>query len=656
MNIITVIPLARTKGVNELSYFTASDVPVGALVTVPVRSKNVSALVTTTRPAFDIKAEIKNAPYALKKLERVRATHFFPAAFVHSCKKLADYYAADIGSIIDALVSDTLLENASKIAAPGNRDSGRNRTSPSISSHSAPEETYAVQGDDEDRTGSWRSLIRQEFARKRSVAIYVPTIEDAKNISATLTKGIEGYIFTLHSKLPKKQLIETWESIANTKHSIVVVATGSFAVLPRADIDTIIIERENGRGWIGAKLPYIDMRHALETIARDNGQTVYRADSLLRTETLHRTDGHEIAQGSPFKWRSVSLATDALIDMKQGTSTGPKTYHDADQIPEEVITPKFRVLSKDLEELIQYNKSESTHLFILAIRRGSSPITVCSDCDTVVSCKNCSGPVVLHTSGGTGKNFFMCHRCGERRTAVEVCITCGGWRLAPLGIGIDKVYEDIKERFPDIDIFKIDADSAKTDTQIADTLEKFKTRPGSILLGTEMALVYLTEKIDHIAIASLDSLFALPDFRIHEKIMHLLIRLRSLARRSFLVQTRKAEEKVFEYGLKGNLSDFYRSTLDDRKQFSYPPYSTLIKITIEGKKDAIAAQMAEVQRLLEPREIDIFPAFTATVRGNSIIHGLLKLPQGGWPNTDLLSKLRQLPPSVKVKVDPESLL
>jgi primosomal protein N' len=650
MNIITVIPLARTKGISELSYFTAADVPVGALVTVPVRSKGVSALVTATRPAFDIKAEIKNAPYPLKKLDRVRATKFFPATFVHSCKKLADYYTADIGSIIDALISDALLENASKITAP--KLQGRTSTS----SPSVPDETYAIQGDDEDRIGSWRSLIRQEFARKRSVVIYAPTIEDTKNISATLTKGIEGYIFTLHSKLTKKQLIETWESIASTAHSIVVVATGSFAILPREDIDTVIIERENGRGWIGTKLPYMDMRHALETIARDNGQTVYRADSLLRAETLYRVDNHEISLGSPFKWRSVSLATDALIDMKQAVvASRPQTNHDTEQ-PTLDTTPKFRVLSRDLEDLIRYNKDESTHLFILTIRRGSSPITVCSDCDTVVTCKNCSGPVVLHTSTGSGKNFFMCHRCGERRSAVEVCITCGGWRLAPLGIGIDKVYEDIKERFPLIDIFKIDADSAKTDAQIADVLEKFRSKPGSILLGTEMALVYLTEKIDHIAIASLDSLFALPDFRIHEKIMHMLIRLRGLARRSFLVQSRKADEKVFDYGLKGNLSDFYRATLDDRKQFSYPPYSTLIKITIEGKKDAIAARMAEVQRLLEPREIDIFPAFTATVRGNSIIHGLLKLPQGGWPNTDLLEKLRQLPPDVKVKVDPESLL
>src|SRR5262249_39383803 len=153
--------------------------------------------------------------------------------------------------------------------------------------------------------------------------------------------------------------------------------------------------------------------------------------------------------------------------------------------------------------------------------------------------------------------------------------------------------------------------------------EKFASRPGSILLGTEMAITHLPAKIDHAAVASLDSLFALPDFRIQEKIMYTLIRLRSLARRSLLVQTRRPEEKVFEYGLRGTLSDFHRAAVEERRQFKYPPFSVLVKITLEGKKDAIAARMAEIKEALAPDELDIFPAFTSTVRGNYVIHGLL---------------------------------
>jgi primosomal protein N' (replication factor Y) len=652
MHIITVIPLTRSKVGDQLSYFTSSEVTVGSIVSVPLRSKNIHAIVTDIRPAAQLKSDIKDASFQLKKLGKVKTTAFFPATFMDACKTLAEYYATTIGAVIDTLISDTLMEQAAKITMPVRQNQFFNE----IKTATSIDETFAIQGDDEDRLGSWRSLIRQEFARKRSVVIYAPTVEDVETLSRALTKGIEGYIFILHSKRSKKAIIDTWKSITETTHPVVIVATGSFAIVPRSDIDTVIIERENSRGWIGQKQPYLDIRHALETIARRQKQTVYRADCLLRTETLHRVDTHEIAQGSPFKWRSISNARDILVDMRiDNVDHETMTTSPADGLEAPPKAP-FRVLSLHLKELIATNQEASTHLFILTTRRGLSPITICSDCESIVSCSRCSAPMVLHTSKSSGKNFFMCHTCGERRDATEKCKTCDSWRLTPLGIGIDRVYEEIQKEFPSVDVFKIDADTTKTDSHVEASLEQFRAKPGSILLGTEMALLHITEKIDHVAIASLDSLFALPDFRIQEKIMYIITRLRSLASRSVLIQTRKADEKVFEYGLKGNLSDFYRSTLEDRKQFMYPPFSTLIKITIEGSKDVIAAAMAEVQHLLDPREIDVFPAFTATVRGNSIIHGLIKLPEGGWPNSDLIDKLRSLPPSVKIKIDPETLL
>lgn len=647
MNIITVIPLTRSKALESLSYFTASDAPVGAIVSVPVRSKSVHAIVTETRPAEDIKIEIKKAPYEIRKLGSVKATSFFPAPFIEAAKKLAHYYVGNLGATVDVLVADIILENANKIEPPetpqGLAISRRLNLETS---------TFAVQGDDDDRMSSWRSLIRQEFARKKSVVFYVPTIEDAENVTGMLTKGIEGYIFTLHTSLPKKKILEVWKNINSTKHPIVVVATAAFSVLPRADIDTVVIERENGRGWTSQKNPYLDLRHALETIAHASGQVVYRSDSLLQTETLRRLDNHFINQGSPFKWRSISLAQDMLVDMTK------KNIKPA-SMPEEGVEPpagKFRVISKELEELIRRNREESTHLFLYTARRGLSSMTVCSDCETVVSCNNCDSPVVLHASKETGRNFFLCHVCGERRPADEYCRNCGGWRLTALGVGIERVAEEIKELFPDMDVFKIDADSTSTKKQVEQELEKFRNKPGSVLLGTDLGFMHLREKIDHSAIVSMDSLLSLPDFRIPEKIMYTLVRLRSLTTKIIMAQTRRPEEKVFEYGLKGNLSDFYRETLAERKKFGYPPYAVLVKITVEGKKDPIVEQMAQLKKEIEPFEIDIFPVFTASAKGVAQIHGLIRIDFHLWPNTELIAKLKTLPPSVSVRVDPENLL
>ncbi|MDB5239024.1 MAG: hypothetical protein JWO00_359 [Candidatus Parcubacteria bacterium] len=652
MNIITVIPLTRSKvggQTGTLSYFTASEVPVGAVVSVPLRSKSIHAVVTDTRAAGDIKTEVRSAPYQIRKLDRVKANAFFPPSFVSACKVLADFYATNVGAVMNALVADAILENANKISPPLPLADA----APGVPT---PEETYAVQGDDADRLSTWRSLIRQEFARKRSIALYVPTIEDGKQLFTSLEKGIEGYIFMLHSSLTPKKLIAAWETIATTDHPVVIIATGSFSVLPRSDIGTVVIERENGRGWLSPRAPYLDFRQALETFARKSRKTVYLADSMLRAETLHRLEEREIAEGSPFKWRSISTASDALVNMRRDptAASDDAQTNQSNEAPAEKIP--FRVLSPELEDLIRLNHEDSAHMFILSTRRGLSSVTVCSDCETIVTCRQCSSPVVLHTSKETGVNFFLCHKCGERRPADEQCANCGGWRLTPLGIGIDKVREEIAAKFPEMSVYQIDADSTKTETAVNEAVANFKAKPGSILLGTEMALPYLSEKVEHVAVASLDSLFALPDFRIQERVMYLLIRLRNIASRTLLVQTRRPEEKVFECGLKGNLSDFHHMVMDERRQFEYPPFSVLVKITMEGKKPIIAKEMGELQAFINPHEIEVFPAFTATVRGNSVIHGLVKIQPRLWPETELANKLRSLPPDVSVKVNPESLL
>ena len=661
MFIIKVIPLSRSKITDELSYFTAKEVPKGAIVSVPVRSKNISALVTAIDPAETQKASIKKAGFVIKKLGRIKASLFFPEYFLESAKILSEYYASTMGSVIFALLSNEILENANKIAAPLPRQDTldiRTETNgaSTMNSHiigavtTKKEHIYAVSGDDIDRMGSWRSLVRQEFARKKSLVIYAPTSDEAARIYSSLEKGIEDYIFLLNTSITTKKLLETWQKVRQTDHPVLVIATPQFSLIPRDDIGSTIIERENSRDWISRRAPYIDMRHAIEEISKRAGRNIYLSDCLLRTETLHRLSEHELNEGSPFKWRSISTARDQTIDMREPRNSDDKVERAGESKRE------FSTISDQLADLIRENQESSSHLFIYNLRRGLSPTTICGDCQSVVTCKQCSTPVVLHTSRESGRNFFMCHKCGERRSAEETCAHCSSWKLTTLGIGIDRVYADIKKLFPAMDIFQIDSDSAKTSRQISETMQKFIEKPGSILLGTEMTLPHLPEKIDHIAITSVDSLLSLPDFRMQEKIMHTITRLRASAARTILLQTRIPTEKVFEYAMKGNISDFYRMTIENREQYRYPPFKILIKITIEGKKDDIASLMGEIQESILPYHIDVFPAFTSTIKGASLIHGLIKIDKNGWPETTLLSSLLALPPSVSIKVSPESLL
>jgi primosomal protein N' (replication factor Y) len=696
MNIIEVIPIAKGLKTETLSYFGPEILPLGSIVTVPLRKKTVQGIVTAVRPAQEVKGDIKRARFSLKKISASTLTsaqgknkknrQFFLKEFMETAQSAAIYYATSTGSILDALVPDVILKKYSTLKPPRISVTSENAkaepsltlattaatataTATTITTPAAPvknlHEIRVVQGDDEERYGAYRSLIRQEFAQKKSVLILLPAVEDAVRAYGLLEKGIGDYAFLLHNSMPQKKLIEIWNATVTQEHPVVIIATGAFLCIPRADIGTVILEKESSRGWKGQRRPYLDVRTVAELFTRKYGIPLIMGDTLLRTETLWREAEGEILQSAPFKFRSLGTARETLVDMRvyknADHSENNENVPDEPKKTTEKTTEKFRVLSDEVEKLIRLNKENNQYMIILATRRGISPSVICADCQTIVTCTNCSAPIVLHTAPpdlavAKAPNFFMCHRCGARRPAAENCKTCGGWRLTAIGIGIDLVAEKIHEKFPDIVVSRIDSDTTKTENQARLAIDNFKNHPGSILLGTEMMLLYATKKVDNVAVISLDSLFSIPDFRIQEKIIHTLLTVRSLALRELIIQTRRPEEKIFEHALKGNLNDFYRSAIEERKIWSFPPFKTLIKITLEGDKESIVAEMSSIQKNLEPQTVDIFPAFTHTVKGKYILHGLMRIPSGRWPDRDLSDKLRALPPYVKVNIDPDSLL
>jgi len=630
MKLIQVIPLSRGISKETLSYFTSMDVSPGSMVKVDLRNRSISAIVVSSEDVSSAKTQIKSASYAIKKVDSLKSEDFLSTEFMNTAKEVADYFASSTGSLLSSLIPSAFLANVS--------DFNLKPIGQLPNTYST--EKFVVQGSDEDRYTYYRSLIREEFAKKSSIFFLVPTLEDAKQAKEMLQKGIEDYTFVLHGGMTKKIMTTTWNTIHKENHPVVIIATGLFLHFKRKDISTIIIERENSRSYRAQVRPYTDIRYVAEKLSEKIKAKLILGDILLRAETLYRESSGELIQSGTFKFRSLSTAQEQLIDMRQYKNP----------------QGTFKILSDQVENLITQTREQSEHMFILTTRRGVAPSTVCGDCQNIVKCNNCRSPIVLHKSSDDEKSFFLCHRCGERRSTEELCKVCQSWKLGTVGIGIDMIEEKIKDRFKDIKIFRLDSDVSKTEKSSLDIVQKFYNSPGSILLGTEMALLYLKEKIHNSAIISLDSLLSVPDFRIHERIFYMLLKIRYLTSKSFILQTRNADEVVLELALKGNLIDFSRLQIEERKQFKYPPFTTLIKITLEGEKNQIVKEMDSIQTLLEPYEVDVFPAFTYSKRGKNVLHGLIKIERKNWVDEILLEKLKSLPPNILIKVDPDSLL
>ncbi|MDD5050760.1 MAG: hypothetical protein PHV93_03405 [Candidatus Pacebacteria bacterium] len=634
MKIIQVIPIGRGISKEVLSYFTALPVKEGALVEISVRARKIPGLVAEAQNIGIMKSEIKSLPFGMRKVERVLSPSFFSEKYLRSAKVCAQYYATTTGSVLSALIPKVLLESIGEIEKLGEKQieeksRGNVRTS-------------VIQTGREERLLQYRSIIREEFAKSRSVYCCLPTIEEAKTYFKNLSRGIEMHSFFVSGSLSKKEFLRVWKEAAETPHPILVVGTGACLSLRRFDIGTIIIDEESSGTFKTQRRPYLDIRVFAEMYAKILGARLVLGDTLLRIETLWKKEKGEYTAIQPIQWKSGKDERTLLVNMKLEESKGDK---------------KFHTVGDAVFGMIENAKTYKKHIFLYSTKKGYASSIICRDCRNFALCLTCHAPIAFYKGKDEKTNFFLCHRCKRTRPADELCLTCGSWRLDPSGIGIDRIEEELAEKIPKESIFVIDKEKAKTSVQVKKILSRFLHSEWGVLLGTEAVFSALEDKLDGVAILSPDSLFALPNFRINEKIMHLVSKMRSLTDGQCIIQTRNPEEKILSLAQEGNVLDFYQSEITEREQFNYPPFSVLIEISLSGGKGQVEAEMKKIKEIyLKGYELEVFPAFIPEARGTYTLKGILKIPHNEWPQEDLKQKLSRLPAYFSVKINPESIL
>jgi len=170
MRVLEVIPISRGITSETLSYFTGSDISVGSIVKVPLRKRVIPALVISVKEVEESKSEIKNYPYQLKKIEKIKSFNLLKKEFVQTAQKIADYYAGGTGSVLSSIIPKFFIENTENLKIQNELEEEKNIIP----------EKFVIQANDEDRYTHYKSIIREEFAKGYSVFFCLPTIQDIK--------------------------------------------------------------------------------------------------------------------------------------------------------------------------------------------------------------------------------------------------------------------------------------------------------------------------------------------------------------------------------------------------------------------------------------------------------------------------------------------
>ncbi len=247
MKLIEVSPISSKVAKDSLTYFSSKAVHVGDIVSVEVRKKKYDALVVGVSDVRSAKGDLKSSNIGFKKIDAVRGRAPFYPEFFTACGVARDYFAGNLGQIIDYFIPTEFLEQYETLPTP------------------------------KSRIQNGKSIFR-----------VCATVREAEKLYELL-KSNRSNVFLIHGSLRKKTLLERYSEILECEEPVTVVMTPSFLFLPRHDVGSIIIENDIGGHWNTIKRPYFDLRIFAKFLAGKLGAEISYGSGLVSVETYFET-------------------------------------------------------------------------------------------------------------------------------------------------------------------------------------------------------------------------------------------------------------------------------------------------------------------------------------------------------------------------------
>ncbi|MFZ2252799.1 MAG: hypothetical protein WAW13_01335 [Minisyncoccia bacterium] len=629
MYVISVVPLKRGIGLDTLSYFSNEAFANGAIVSIPIRSTIVLGLVTDVKEVSTAKTALRAATFSLRKLPIQKNKTILSDAYIQTARDLSQYYAAPLGTILYNLLAPDI----------------RSGDIPLPHTHHLPQgESHQPQilaTPKRERFVAYRSLVRETFAHSGSVLCVVPSSTEAQELRDALLQGIEDRIIMLTTSMTKTQLKKSYEALEDFSKTKLIIATPSHGLLERHDITYVIVEHARSPYYKELNRPYIDYRDVFRIHAKYTGRKLIFADLLMRTEEEELRRNEVYATFGDSRKRIDLQGELSVVEMTPGGQT---------DVP-------FCLFSNTVIEAIKECKKKKGRMFLFAARRGLAPVVSCIDCGYIFRSPESGAPYSLLRTikNGVEERWFVCGTSGERKRAEDACSSCGSWRLKERGIGIQHVYDELHKLFPDIPTILFDHITARTYKKATFLCDSFYKEKGVILLGTHMALPYLTKNVDLSVVVNMDALLATPTWRIEEENLALLLNLREITAGPVYVQTRSPLTNVLRFAKQGAIEQFYTEELELRKAFNYPPYTTFIHFTWQGSPEIVEKLEATLVELFKDFELSVYQNPSST-NEQPIMYGLMRVKAHEWPDQAIVSLLLRVPPVVRVVINPDKIV
>ncbi len=429
-------------------------------------------------------------------------------------------------------------------------------------------------------TGSGKTLVYferiKEIIKKNNQAlILLPEIFLTNDFKSRFEDffGFEPAIW--HSKItPKKKRI-IWKGLMKNKIKILIGARSAL-LLPFKNLGIIIVDEEHDTSYKQDEGVIYNARDMAISRANFEKIPIHLVTSVPSVETYNNICKKKYRHFKIVKrFNDYPLPGTKIINLN-------------------ISKMKDRFISKDTIEIVKTYLQKRDQILFFINRRGFAPYLICKKCGSKECCPNCSLYLTFHKL----INKAICHHCYFEKEVKTKCKIEGNCKFVMYGPGVEKIYEEAKEIFPNKKIGIFSSDYLKTKEKTKKFFKEINDNKIDILIGTQMiSKGFNFPKLNCIVVIDADFSGRGYDLRTTEKNIQLYHQLSGRAGRfssdSLIVyQTLTPQDKTLNELIKNNSEKLLRNELSIREKNKLPPFIRLVAIIISSKEPSLSLQGA----------------------------------------------------------------
>src|SRR5208283_2944458 len=444
---------------------------------------------------------------------------------------------------------------------------------------------YGVTGS--GKTEVYLTAIEAVLAQGRSALLLVPEIALTPAMAGQFFLRFGDRVAILHSAFTDVERTEQWRRIRSGSASV-VVGTRSGVFAPVRNLGLIVVDEEHDGSYKQEENPRYNGRDVAIVRAQAAGACVVLGSATPSLESRYNAEREKYTLVElPGRIEARPMPTVELIDMRQ----------------EFLETRQQATFSRKLLEGIGARLENGEQTIVLLNRRGFSSFVACRSCGERVQCMNCALTLTFHKRD----RRLLCHYCGYAEKVPSVCPKCASNHIYFLGLGSERVEEELHRAFPAARIARLDRDTVTGKRHYETILQGFREGSFDILVGTQMiAKGHDIPNVTLVGVVSADVGLGMPDFRAGESTFQLLTQVAGRAGRGDLpgvvyLQTINPDHYAIRMAAAHDYQAFYEKELNFRRMMHYPPFTAMANLLVRSEKQEEALRLsAELGRLLMP--------------------------------------------------------